>query len=144
LSEEARKSGRPRSEMTPEAEQKILDAVRLGMWPDRAAEMHGIAKSTMRMHKKRNPHFVTAIKKAEAEAESGVHGRMLRHLDDQWTACAWMLERRWPERWAKRELPPTDAETRDLVMRLRSAAKFVQDLVPETPQPAPKTEEQKP
>jgi hypothetical protein len=130
--------------MTPEVEEKIIRTVALGMYPDRAAEAHGINKATMRAHKKRNPDFATALKEAEATAESGALSAILLHFPRQWTAAAWLLERRWPERWAKRELPPTDAETRDLVMRLRSAAKFVQDLVPETPQPAPKTEEQKP
>ena len=87
--------------MTPENIEKILRTVELGIWPDRAADMHGISKAAMRQHKKRNPDFVTALKKAEAKAESGVHGKILRHMDKQWTACAWMLERRWPERWGK-------------------------------------------
>lgn len=94
---------RPRSVMTDEVIAKILRTVALGIWPDRAAQMHGITTSAMRQHKKRNPEFVTALEKAEAEAESGIHGKILRHMDKQWTACAWMLERRWPERWAKRE-----------------------------------------
>jgi hypothetical protein len=28
---------------------------------------------------------------------------MFRHMETQWTACAWMLERRWAERWRKRD-----------------------------------------
>lgn len=89
--------------MTKDAEEKILRAVSLGLWPDRAAEMHGISSSSMRAHKKRHPRFATALKEAEAKAEAGIHGKILRHMDKQWTACAWMLERRWAERWAKKE-----------------------------------------
>lgn len=94
---------RPRSVMTPEAEAKILRAVRLGVWPDRAATIEGIPTATMRAHRRRNKAFAAAVDAAEAEAESAIHGKILRHMEKQWTACAWMLERRWPQRWAKRE-----------------------------------------
>ena len=96
--------GRPRTVMTDEAKAKIVKAVRLGLWPDRAAEMHGIKPGTMRKERKLDEEFSTALKEAEAQAEASVHGKMLRHMDKQWTACAWMLERRWPQRWAKREI----------------------------------------
>lgn len=93
--------GRPRTEMTDENIAKILRTVALGIWPDRAAQMHGISPEAMRVHKHRHPEFVTALEKAEADAESSIHGKILRHMDKQWTACAWMLERRWPSRWKK-------------------------------------------
>jgi len=95
---------RPRSEMTDEKIEAILRTVRLGLHPDRAAAAHGVSPATLRQHKRRNPEFVTAIKEAEAVAESGFLGRILKHTEKQWTAAAWMLERRWPERWAKREV----------------------------------------
>lgn len=99
-----RSPGRPRSVMTDEVIGKILDTVRLGVWPDRAAVIHGVNSATMRMHKQRNPEFVTELEKAEAQAECALHSRMLRHMDAQWTAVAWMMERRWPERYAKAEV----------------------------------------
>jgi transposase len=96
--------GRPRTEMTDENIAAILRTVALGVWPDRAAQMHGVSADAMRMHKMRHPEFVTSLEKAEAQAESGFLGKILRHTEKQWTAAAWMLERRWPDRWAKREL----------------------------------------
>jgi hypothetical protein len=105
--------GRPRTEMTDENIAAILRHVALGIWPDRAAQMHGVSTSTMRMHKQRHPEFVTALEKAEAQAESGFHGKILRHTEKHWTAAAWMLERRWPDRWAKRDpepVPSTDSD----------------------------------
>lgn len=96
--------GRPRSEMTEEAIEAILKTVRLGLHPDRAAQAHGVSPGTLRSHRKRHPEFATAIKEAEAAAEQGFLGRILRHTEKQWTAAAWMLERRWPERWTKREV----------------------------------------
>ena len=98
-----KKTGRPRSVMTAEAEDKILQTVRLGVWPDRAAQVHGISAGSMRAHKRRKPEFATALEKAEAEAEQFFHSRILNASSRQWTAAAWMLERRWPARYAKRE-----------------------------------------
>ena len=95
---------RPRTEMTDDKIDAILRTVRLGLHPDRAAMAHGVTASTMRNHRRRHPEFATAIKEAEAAAEQGFLGRILKHTDKQWTAAAWMLERRWPERWAKREV----------------------------------------
>ncbi len=90
--------------MTDDKIDAILRTVRLGLHPDRAAMAHGVTASTMRNHRRRHPEFATAIKEAEAAAEQGFLGRILKHTDKQWTAAAWMLERRWPERWAKREV----------------------------------------
>ena len=98
------KTGRPRSEMTQEIIDKIVSTVALGVWPDRAAMIHGVKGATMRAHKARNPSFATALEKAEATAEAGFMAKILRHTEKQWTAAAWMLERRWPDRWAKREV----------------------------------------
>lgn len=95
--------GRPRTVMTAEAKAKIIKAVELGMWPERAAQMHGIAGSTMRKERQLDPAFSAAIKEAESNAEKSVLSRMFRHMETQWTACAWMLERRWAERWRKRD-----------------------------------------
>ncbi len=95
--------GRPRTEMTDENIAAILRTVALGVWPDRAAQMHGVSADAMRKHKERHPDFVTAIEKAEAQAESGYLSKILRHTEKQWTAAAWMLERRWGDRWAQRQ-----------------------------------------
>jgi len=95
--------------MTEEMCAAILKTVKLGLHPERAAEAHGVDPSTMKKHKARNPDFVTRIKEAESGAERGFLGRIIGHTEKQWTAAAWILERRWPERWAKRE--PTMSES---------------------------------
>lgn len=99
-----RPPGRPRTTMTDEAIDQIIKIVGLGMWPDRAAMAVGINASTMRSYRKQNEKFRTLLEKAEARAEGGFHSQMLTHCKKQWTAVAWMLERRWPERWAKAEI----------------------------------------
>jgi len=90
--------------MTEEAIAAIVKTVGLGVWPDRAAQIHGVNPATMRAHRKRHEDFATALEKAEAAAEAEFMGKILRHTEKQWTAAAWMLERRWPDRWAKREV----------------------------------------
>jgi len=48
--------------------------------------------------------FWNAIKKAEAEAETKYTG-VIRDAANEgnWTAAAWWLERRYPDRWGKRD-----------------------------------------
>lgn len=129
MTEEPRPKGRP-PVMTEEVQQNILRTIRLGLHADRAALAHGISSSTLRNFRRRNPDFATAIKQAEAEAESGFLSKLLMHTEKQWTACAWMLERRWPQRWSKREHVEvsTKGEAEQLLadlaaMRARSEAK---------------------
>lgn len=40
---------------------------------------------------------------AAAHAEAGFLGRIIKSADKQWTAAAWILERRFPERWKRRD-----------------------------------------
>lgn len=87
--------------MTDQAVLAVLRGVRIGLYPERAAQMAGVNPSTMRSFRKDNEEFRTLMEKAEAEGEASLVGRIIRHMDSQWTAAAWMLERRFPERWAK-------------------------------------------
>lgn len=95
--------GRPLTTMTKENIEAVLRAVRMGLHPDRAAEAAGISAGTMRKHKLRNQEFATALKEAAAEAEKSYLGRIIQHSETQWTAAAWILERRWAERWRKKD-----------------------------------------
>ena len=94
--------------MTEEVIVAILKTIKHGLHPDRAADAQGVCPATMRSHKARDPNFATRIKEAESHAERGFLGRIIGHTEKQWTAAAWILERRWPDRWAKRE--PTMVE----------------------------------
>jgi hypothetical protein len=98
-----RPPGRPRDVMTDATIEGILTNVRLGFPPDRAARAEGIDPAAMRKHKQRHPEFVTALEKAEAEAERGYLSRIIQASEKNWTAAAWVLERRWPQTWAKRD-----------------------------------------
>ncbi len=107
---------RPTS-LTPEVQEAILAAIRSGNYKRTAAQKAGICEKTLynweeRGEKGEEPFagFLQAVKKAEADAESvlldevrsaqpGVTGS---HGADLWQAKAWILERRWPKRWAAR------------------------------------------
>ncbi len=47
--------------------------------------------------------FLDRVAKAEATAEITLLDKMDRFHDDDWKSIAWMLERRWPENWARRD-----------------------------------------
>ena len=113
--------------MTPETVAAIVAMVEQGLPPDRAARACGVAGSTLRSRRQRDPDFATAIKRAEAVAEGSFFGRILRHADRNWTAAAWILERRWPDRWRKRERDRHQAEQTDVAAAYQAAARAVED-----------------
>lgn len=47
--------------------------------------------------------FSNAIKKAEAEAEILAVSQIVLAGNETWQALAWYLERKYPDRWGKRE-----------------------------------------
>lgn len=98
-----KKMGRPRSVMTEERTENILRMVKLGLWPQRAAQMVGVDDGTFWCHVKRHKDFASRLAAAEAEAEASCYSRMVRHADRHWQAMAWVMERRWRDRWSKQD-----------------------------------------
>jgi hypothetical protein len=111
--------------MTDENIEAILRGVRLGLHPQRAAQAAGVTVGAYKAHKSRHPEFVASIKEAEAVAEQSFLARILKHTEKQWTAAAWMLERRWPERWRKRDQDEQVTKA-DLQVAFREAAAQIQ------------------
>lgn len=50
--------------------------------------------------------FAEAVKKAEADAEVRNVALIEQAAGKEWTAAAWWLERKFPERWAKKQEAP--------------------------------------
>lgn len=48
------------------------------------------------------------LKKADAEREAALVARIMRASNDTWQAAAWLLERRYPDRYAKPVRPVKD------------------------------------
>nr|PZN07741.1 MAG: hypothetical protein DIU64_11805 [Caldicoprobacter oshimai] len=101
--------GRP-SKLTPEVQEKICNAIRAGNYYEAACAYAGIDYSTFRRwiikgEKAKSGKyydFCEAVKKAEYEAEMRLVAMWQKHMPDNWQAIATFLERRFPERWARR------------------------------------------
>ena len=115
--------GRP-TVLTPRVTKQICVYVERGVPPTRAAIMAGISVSSYKRFM-RNEDFWTAIKKAEGRLMNRLLGLILLsatgHVDAEsgkpvyrgnWTAAAWLLERRWAEDFGRidRHLIKAEAE----------------------------------
>jgi transposase len=103
-----RRMGR-HDKLTPEIQQKIVDALRMGNYVETAAAYAGIHKSTLYEWLKRGARsydendkfrkFADAVEIAMAEAEMRDVAVIAKASKDNWQAAAWRLERKYPGRW---------------------------------------------
>jgi transposase len=92
--------GRP-SKRTPEAEKRILDALRAGNYVEAACAYGGISIETYSQWRKKFPEFLEATQKAIAESEVALVATIRK--DESWQSKAWLLERRFNDRWGKQK-----------------------------------------
>lgn len=104
-----RKIGRPRSRMTPKNVAAILDGIAGGLPIDVAARAAGVAPSTVRSHRERHRDFATALDAAIATAKTSMLAHVREAAPKDWKAAAWILERRFPEEFARPEIRATIA-----------------------------------
>jgi hypothetical protein len=97
-------SRRGKSNMTAEQERTFLQLLQLGLYQAQAARKIGVAKSTITMRKSRFPDFAAAVEAAEAGLEMGLVAHVVKAAPKDWRAALAMLERRFPERWARPEI----------------------------------------
>ncbi len=100
-----------RSKLTTLVQERVVAAIHAGAYPEQAVLAAGISKSSFYrwMVRGRGEQagayvaFVAAIERAEAEEEVAnvaiIHAATPKH----WQAAAWMLERRHPDRWGRRD-----------------------------------------
>ena len=128
-----RPSGR-HSKATPAICQAIAQAIERGANIEAAAVAAGVAHSTvcewLARGEGRHPRpstpdleaFAAAVRKAEAAFECALVARINEAATDDggrdWRAAAWLLERRFPDRWGRR----TRAEVATTVQASGSAA----------------------
>ena len=108
-----RKIGRP-SKLTEELTERLCKAIRAGCFVETAVAMNGLHKDTFYdwlkrgAKEKRGPHrrFSDAIQKAMAEFEAAAVARIAKAGTDPklWYATAWLLERKFPARYARPEV----------------------------------------
>lgn len=99
------------SKLTPEVHQKIVELVRAANTVEVAAETAGISQPTFYGWMARGKQggrgnaayarFREDVEQARIEAESLLVLRVQKAAaKGSWNAAAWLLERRWPERWS--------------------------------------------
>jgi len=119
-----KKRGRP-TKLDEVVQEKIVNAIKAGNYIETAAAYAGINKDTLyewlkrgerekqRLRKDKNlkinkaeepfVYFSDAVEKALAEAEMRNVLIISKTAEAQWQAAAWWLERKYPEKWGKRD-----------------------------------------
>jgi len=98
-----RRRGRP-TKFTPATVGKFCRAVADGLPYKSAAAAAGISHETVCQWQRQFPEFSDAVQLALAKAEVALV-RLIRRAaaKGNWKASAWLLERRYPERWGRRD-----------------------------------------
>jgi hypothetical protein len=103
-------TGRP-TKLTPDVQETIVKALLAGNYAITAAACAGIDASTYyRWLERGDPEgtakgdapyreFRATVERAKAQAEVGMVTRIALAGEDHWSAIAWLLARRWPQRW---------------------------------------------
>jgi hypothetical protein len=105
-------TGRPAAIGNADTVQELLEAIKNGNYLETAASLAGVSENAVRNWVKRGeageaPYdlFMRAYKRASAYAEAEDLGKVRKAGDDPrfWAANMTALERRHPERWARRQ-----------------------------------------
>ena len=99
------------SSLTKRKQEIICEAIAKGHTREMAAKMAGVSVDTfykwMQKGRKQKSgkyfQFFQAVKEADYEAEDFLLQKVVKAADMHWSAAMTILERRWPEKWAKRE-----------------------------------------
>lgn len=83
----------------------VLNYVRSGLFIQQACLAAGVSMRTFQEWRQKDPRLSASLKKAEAEFERVHIQNITTHAAKDWKASAWMLERKYPQRYAKREAP---------------------------------------
>jgi transposase len=98
-----------------ESKDRLLDAITKGLTINDACEYAGISEQTYynwlnkdvssiknEEDKKKYLEFLESLKKAQSECQMYCLDFLMK--DKSWQSKAWVLERRFPDRWAKKDM----------------------------------------
>lgn len=95
---------------------RVLEALRKGHYVVVACQQAGISRASYYDWTQKDPTFAEETAKAKSDAEDACLGAIM--ADPSWQARAWVMERRYGKRWAKK--------TPDVVVQQVHAAQSVQ------------------
>lgn len=94
----------PKTKYTPERIERILGFLRSGNTRGTSAQASGIDMATFTRWQAKYVEFAQQVKEAEQEAVTKYVGYIeTAAAKGQWTAAAWMLERRHYQDWGKKD-----------------------------------------
>jgi hypothetical protein len=93
-----------RSKHTAEVEQRIFEAIEMGLSYKHAALYAGIGERTFHTWMEENQQFQQAIRAREGKGALALMERIQNASQLDWHAAAWALEHRWPEEYAKNRI----------------------------------------
>ncbi len=105
-----RGKGQP-TKLTKRVQDRLVEAISKGNYYDAACGYAGITYQTLRNWLARGEQegeglyfdFFLSIKKAQQTAEVELVNQWRGHMPDNWQAVATFMERRYPERWGRRQ-----------------------------------------
>jgi hypothetical protein len=112
----ASRLGKPN--MSPAQEQTFLRLVAMALYPAEAARHVDVTPQAISMRRKRDRAFDERVRSAESKAMFALIARVQEGAKRDWRAALALLERRWPELWAR---PETRADMDKRMRDLRKA-----------------------
>ena len=115
------------SKLTPEIQKKIIEAVKAGNYYEAACAYAGVSYSTLRgwivkgekAKSGKYLKFLEAVRQAEAEAEARIVLQWQKAMPEDWRAAQAFLERRYPERWGKKETQVFEGGDKDKPIKVK-------------------------
>ncbi len=93
--------GRP-TKFTPELEERILNALRLGLFRDQACSINNINRDSFYEWMNRYPEFSDKVEKAESDCEAKHLANITRHSETDPKQSQWVLSKRFYKRWGEK------------------------------------------
>jgi hypothetical protein len=99
------------TKLTKEKQEEIIKLIKIGLYLNTVCECVNVDYATFRRwiqkgEKERSGiycEFCEAVKKAESDAELRIVMNWQQHVKDDWRAAQAFLERRYPERWSRKD-----------------------------------------
>ena len=115
-----------RSKLDPKVQERIVQAIRAGNFTGVAAGYAGIGRRTFYRwmqwgEQNKSPEyraFWEEVKDAEYEAEVRAVAMVQKHMADSWQAAMTYLERKFPERWGRKDRVQVDVDPRETLKTL--------------------------